>query len=554
MNSRSRGRHVRHTLAVLTGMLGLLDIVLAAKRRPVIGLGRVRVTHVETIIGSRYILLVTGLVLLTSSRQLWRGKHRAWQLVMVVLTVSLGAHPIKNGELLGLVLSLALVVALVLTASYFTARSDPVRSNEGLLWLVLGELGVFVYGATGLFLLDNDFVEQNGAGRSASQALRLLFLLPVNSIDTVNRHGRWFVESVRVLAILVLLVAIWHLLQPVIVRSTTSRSEHAVARRILDEHATTGLAYFHLLGDKQLFVARDERSLLSYRVVGGTAVVLGEPIGAADSCVLLAREFDEFCDLHGWRFAYHQVSPRGARLLEAIGLKVLKIGEEAVVDVETFSVEGSHRKRLRNKNRQLAKEGMVVEELAQPIDDTIMAELREVSDLWLADGGHRERTFTLGWFDPDYLRDTTVLVARSASGRIEAFVNILPPFRGSDGNFDLMRRRPDSPNGVMDFLFVHLIERFRAEGMTGMTLGFAPLANIEGDGMIARALRTLYESESAAFNFKGLYEYKSKWDPRWEARSLVYRSDLELPQIAFAVARVGEKAEHAPRLLRIGLR
>ncbi len=106
----------------------------------------------------------------------------------------------------------------------------------------------------------------------------------------------------------------------------------------------------------------------------------------------------------------------------------------------------------------------------------------------------------------------------------------------------------------MDLLFVALIERFRAEGLTGMTLGFAPLANIEGDGLVPRALRTLFEREGTAFNFKGLYAFKAKWSPRWEPRSLVYRSDLELAQLAFAVARVGEKPDTAPRLLRIGLR
>ena len=82
----------------------------------------------------------------------------------------------------------------------------------------------------------------------------------------------------------------------------------------------------------------------------------------------------------------------------------------------------------------------------------------------------------------------------------------------------------------------------------------APLANIDGDGIVPRTLRTLFESESSAFNFRGLYAYKAKWDPRWEARSLVYRSDLELPRLAYAVARAGEKPDTAPRLLRIGLR
>ena len=553
MSVGRRDRLVRRSLAVATGVVGVLDVVLAAERHPFVGIGRFRVAHRATIDGSRYVLLVSGLTLMTSSRQLWRGKHRAWQLALITLMASLVAHPIHNGDIVGVVPTAVLATFLVLTASRFTARSDPAKAIEGVVWLLLGELGVLIYGTAGLFLLDRDFAQENGLGRSVVQALRLLFLLPVDAIDTVTRHGEWFVASVRVLALLILFIAIWHFVQPVVVRNTSDRAERARALAILEQYATTGIAYFHLLGDKRLFIANDGRSLLSYRVVGGTAIALGEPIGATDSCLLLAREFDEFCDLHGWRLAYHQVSPQGTRLLETLGFKSMKIGEEAIVPVQEFSIEGSHRKRLRNKNRQLAGEGVTIEELSQPIDDTTMAELRDVSDAWLADGGHRERTFTLGWFDADYLRDTTVLVARSSGGRIEAFVNILPVFRGTAGNFDLMRRRPDAPNGVMDMLIVHLIDRFRNMRLTGMTLGFAPLAHIDGDGLVARALRTLYESESSAFNFKGLYAFKSKWHPMWEPRTLVYRSDLELPQIAYAVARVGEKVENAPRFLRVGL-
>lgn len=550
----ARVRRTRGSLAVGAACVGLLDVVLAAKHTPFIGVGRIRVDHNATITGSRYLLLVSGLALLASATRLWRGKHRAWQLALVTLLLSLVAHPIRNGDALGVVPSVVLAIALVLTSTTFRARSDPRRSSEGVAWLVLGELGVLVYGTLGLFLLDHDFAQEHGLRESSGAALRLLFLQPVDTIDTVTRHGAWFVESVRVLAVVVLLVAMWHLVQPVLLGPVLDRVQHARARQILEAYATTGLAYFHLLGDKQLFLAADARALLSYRLVGGTAVVLGEPLGAEDACLRLAQEFDDFCDLNGWRFAYHQVSPAGVRLLESIGLKSMKIGEEAIVAVQEFSLEGSHRKRLRNKNRQLEKEGVRVEELSHPIADAVMGELREVSDAWLADGGHRERAFTLGWFDPTYLEATTVLVARSAVGRIEAFVNLLPVFQGTDGNFDLMRRRPDAPNGVMDLLFVAMIERFRAQGLTGMTLGFAPLANIEGDGLVPRALRTLFERESAAFNFKGLYEFKAKWSPRWEPRSLVYASELDLASVAYAVARVGEKPESAPRLLRIGMR
>ncbi len=119
-------------------------------------------------------------------------------------------------------------------------------------------------------------------------------------------------------------------------------------------------------------------------------------------------------------------------------------------------------------------------------------------------------------------------------------MNVLPAYSSSVGNFDLMRRRPDAPNGVMEYLVVALIHRFRAEGRTGMTLGLAPLANIDGDGIPDRALRLLYDRGTKVFNYQGLHHFKEKWNPVWEPRYLAYRSDTELPRIAGALARVGE--------------
>ena len=147
---------------------------------------------------------------------------------------------------------------------------------------------------------------------------------------------------------------------------------------------------------------------------------------------------------------------------------------------------------------------------------------------------------------------TRVLVAKSP-GRIEAFVNIIPSYVGSDGNFDLMRRRPDAPNSIMDLLLVSLAELFRSEGRTGMNLGLAPLTNLEGGGLAARALRVIAERDSKAFNFKGLRAYKDKWRPDWDSRYLVYPSDLSLLRVGYAVARVGELRSLAPPFLRFGL-
>ena len=554
LRSTMPGTNRRRLAAISVSILGALDILLAAKRRPIVRIalfhpGR---QHVATVT-SRYVLLVCGLVLLGSLRSLWHGKRRSWQICVAVVALSAIAHPLRRGDLVGLAPTIAVGLGLLASRRFFPARGDPAYARQGVRWLLFGSTLVFVYGTAGLWLFDNSFREPNELGESAVQALRLLFILPSTTIDPVTHHGSWFIDSVRFMMIVVVLVSAWHLVHPVILRASAHRSEHDQIQRLLEQHATTGLAYFHLLDDKLRYLADDGRAFLTYRLVGSTAVALGEPIGEPDSCRAVARSFVEYCELNGWAVAFHQVSEPGAELLSSIGLRRLKIGEEAIVPVQTFALEGSHFKRTRSKNRQLEREGVTIEELIAPIDDDTMDELRDVSDAWLADGGHRERTFTLGSFDPHYLHETTVLVARSPGGRIEAFVNVLPSFQSRIGNFDLMRRRPDSPNGVMELMLVHLIERFRAEGDEGMTLGFAPLANIEGEGIVARTLRAIYERESTAFNFKGLFEFKDKWRPRWEPRYLVYRSDLQLPKVALAVARVGERHDHAPALLRLGL-
>jgi lysylphosphatidylglycerol synthetase-like protein (DUF2156 family) len=109
-----------------------------------------------------------------------------------------------------------------------------------------------------------------------------------------------------------------------------------------------------------------------------------------------------------------------------------------------------------------------------------------------------------------------------------------------------MRRRPDAPDGVMDYLFVRMAALFREEGLAAMSLGFAPLANVDEGGIKGQVLRWLYEYGERFFNFKGLRAFKAKWGPEWEPRYLVYRADGDLPAVALAVALVGERRRPLP--------
>jgi phosphatidylglycerol lysyltransferase len=539
MSSTVSARLWRRTAAISTAALGFIDVIQAASRRSIAKIGWLSL-HLggTTTRLFRYVLLLAALMLLTAARGLLRGKRVAWILAMTAAGASIVGHHLVKADALGIGLALSVAVLLMVSSERFQARPDSSLARRGILWFVLGTCATYTYGVGGLYLLDSQFRRTTSLAQSFQQSARLLFLLPTSTIDPVTKHGAWFIDSVRILAAAVLLIGMARLLHPVVLRG--GQRDRSQVNRVLEESADTALAYFHLLSDKHYLFSNDGSAFLGYKLIGSVAVCLGAPIGSSDAQQQVARSFLTLCELNGWLPAFHQVTTEGLALLHALGLKSLKIGEEAIIDVKAFSLKGSHFKSIRSKTGRMERDGWSVKELSQPIDEHTMDRLRAISDAWLARGNHRERTFTLGRFDEEYLRSTVVLAATDPSGKIQAFANVIPTYRSSVGTFDLMRRNPDERNPVMDFLFLAMIRRFRDRGFEGMNLGLAPLSNIVGDSLADRALRALYERGGRAFNFSGLHDFKKKWLPRWEPSFLVYRSDTELLQIALAVSRAGE--------------
>ncbi len=541
------GANRRRLLAAAAGSLGALNILLAARKHPLVHIGRLHeaVPH-AAVTSSRYALLAAGIALLASAPGLLHGKRQAWLIATLAIAAALVAHPFKRVDYVGIAANASVLGLLLTFAASFPARSDPARARQGVIWLVVGELGVLLYGVSGLYLLDRHFAGSTTFLDSLEDGVRLLFVLPSTTIDPVTRHGAWFIDSVRAGAIAIFLISAYHLLHPVIQRRSAGGEERRRVTSLLERYAGSAIAYFHLLPDKSYFFASEGEAFIGYRVVGHAAVALGEPIGEPAARRRVVREFAEFCDLNGWAFCFHQVTETGAVELRGAGLQALKVGEEAVVPVQSFALAGKSFKHLRNTVNRLQRDGFTFEVLPAPIDEATTEQLQAISDAWLRDGGHRERAFSLGSFTRAYVRSCDVAVVRAPGGKIEAFANLIPAYNGSDGNFDLMRRRPTAEDGAMDFLFVGLIEHFRAQGLQGLNLGLAPLANIEATGLTGLALRQLYERGGRTFNFQGLRAFKEKWKPDWQPRYLCYRSDVQLPALALAVARAGEVSGKLP--------
>ena len=549
MTTFAAGRQHRRRAAVAVALLGLIDMAQAASHDPLAS------THwLKFDVGGstsrffRYVLLLAGLALLSVVRGLLRGKRTAWLVALGAASASMVGHHLVKADTAGLVLAGGTSALLVFARRAFRARPDPSLARRAALGLLVGLVGAYVYGVVGLYVLDSQFRHRTTLAQAIRESTRLLFLLPVATIAPVTHHGTWFVTSVRVVVAVVLIIGIAGLLRPVAARARHWQ-DLDVMDRILEDSATTALAYFHHLPDKHIMFSDDHQAFIGYKLVGSVAVSLGGPIGSDAARLSVTSKFLERCELNGWLPAFHQATPDDAEVLAGVGLKSLKIGEEAIIDLTTFSLTGSHFKSIRSKTAKMEREGWTVTALEAPIDDETMSRLREVSDAWLVDSGHRERTFTLGLFDEEYLRETVVLVCRDSDGLIRGFTNLIPNYQSVNGTFDLMRRDPTVHLPVMDLLFVNMIANMRDRGLTGMNLGLAPFVNVDGDTIPDRALRLLYEYGGKAFNFAGLRDFKDKWRPRWEPRYLLYRRDTELPEIALRVAQAGElPAPDATRL------
>lgn len=495
---------------------------------------------------SRTFAVVVGFLLIFLSWSLWRRKRVAWIAAIGLLALSAIGPLLKGHDHVIVVLSVANLILLLLHRNHFRVRSDVPTMRQGLVRFGLSLLFACAYGTIGFFLIDERaFGIDFGFGQAVVETFRLFFSLGTASVSPHTRFGIWFENSLSAVGILSLAYATYSLVRPVVWRRRTLPSDRRAARRLIERYGDSALDLFKTWDDKLFFFSSNHLGVIAYGQSLSSAIVLGDPV--AVNHIEFRRVLDEFldfCDANDWAVAFHQIPCTHLEEYAAAGLACIKIGEEAIVDVTTFSLEGRAMKALRSSTNRLEREGFNAVSFPGPLTDETLCRLRAVSDQWLSLPGRRERGFTLGSFVEEYVRETPVLAIEDPTGDLLAFVNIIPDGVKDEATIDLMRRRIDVPNGTMDLLQVRLIEHLRAEGFKRYSLGMAPFSNV-GDQpnapVIERAIRLLYDHFSLVFSYKGLYSYKAKFQPSWEPRYLAFSGETALPKIILALIQLSER-------------
>ena len=306
------------------------------------------------------------------------------------------------------------------------------------------------------------------------------------------------------------------------VEPTPSDEEMERAVEILGRqpNAAAGLVR---LGDKTLMFSDCGAAFIMYARRGRSMVALFDPVGERSAIPGLVIKFMAEARARGCRPVFYQVTPDFLPFAVETGLKAYKLGEQAVVDLTSFSLAGGDWLKLRRSINRAERDGLTFEMLSPEAVLPLLDELQAVSDAWLS--GHKagEKGFSLGTFKRNYVASEPVAVVR-LEGRIVAFASVLTTASGGDAFIDLMRHLPGCHRGMMDLLFVRIMEHLKSEGLRSLNLGMAPLAGLPTHRRAPlwnHLGNRVFEKGERFYNFRGVLAFKSKFDPDWQPRYLV---------------------------------
>ncbi|MEK1904354.1 MAG: bifunctional lysylphosphatidylglycerol flippase/synthetase MprF, partial [Pseudomonas sp.] len=308
--------------------------------------------------------------------------------------------------------------------------------------------------------------------------------------------------------------------------------QRANAITLASEQPDGGMA---LTGDKALLFHPAGDAFLMFALQGRSLVALFDPIGPVAQRAELIWQFRDLCDRHHARPVFYQVRAENLPFYMDIGLTAVKLGEEARVNLLRFDLEDKNKvmKDLRYTLSRGQRDGLALhihEPGAAPLEL-----LRPISDAWMLGKQVREKGFSLGRFDADYLRHFRIAIIEF-EGRPVAFANLLETNGRKVASLDLMRMHPDAPKLTMEFLMLSLLLHFKAQGYERFSLGMVPLAGLQprrGAPLTQRLGALVFQRGEQFYNFQGLRRFKDKFQPDWEPRYMAVPPGLD-PLVALA--------------------
>lgn len=485
-----------------------------------------------------------GVLLILLAGALRRGKYRAWLVALVLSLLAIPSHVVKGLDVEEAVLCLVLAGYLVAVRGEFTAKPDP-RSGARLVRVLL--LGPVIATVLGFLWLtfDNDGHAPGTTWleRLAQAALGLVGISgPMEFTRPV--YADHAAVGLVVLGAAVLIVALLVALEPAGGPHAADEAERARLRELLDRWGgDDSLGYFATRDDRCVIFSASGKAALTYRVIGTVSLAAGDPVGDPEAWPGAIEAWLAEAKAYGWAPAVLGASEPGGTAFHRAGLDVLELGDEAIVDATTFTLEGRSMRGVRQAVSRCTRGGISVS--AHRVADLSAGEvddIRQRADAWR--DGEVERGFSMALGRFGEVRDpaTVVVLARDAAGELVGLLHFVP--WGRDGlSLDLMRRDRASENGVIEAMVAGLMAAAADLGVRRVSLNFAVFRSVFargerlGAGPVLRLWRSVLLGASKFWQIESLYRANAKYHPVWEPRYLCFRSSSDLPRVGVAALR-----------------
>lgn len=463
-----------------------------------------------------------GITLLILARSLASRSHAAWLLTVCLAIAGALVSLAKGLDYEEASLLIVLAGILFVSRSEFDRPSNLFSESFSPSWIVA--ILTALVGAIWLGVFSHKHVEY-------ANELWWTFEL--------KRDAPRFLRASVAAGATAFAISLFHLLQPPS-NPKESEDEQLDLKDVLPLLAQSNetMSQLVLLGDKKVFFSKSRKSFLMYAIQGSSWIVLGDPIGQEDDFEEALYEFKGLADRYRGEVVFYEASAKDLPLYIDFGYNFAKIGEEAKVPLEDFNLEGGAKKSIRQVHTKYLKQNLEFAIVEREKFNEIEDEIRQVSNVWMMSKNTREKGFSLGYFDPDYLRNFRTAVIRK-EGKIIAFANLWETQSLKEVSVDLMRYDPAHGSGLLEHLIIHVMFWSKSTGYKMFNLGMAPLSGLETGRFSSRwnhVARLIYAHGERFYNFQGLRAYKEKFDPIWEPRYLAYSSKLTLPIVLANIA------------------
>lgn len=537
-----KGRYIFMRLfpAILVFALGVVNI-LSVITPPIASRVRVlsRFIPIESINATNQFVLLTGFILLVTSAYLIRGQRNAWLLAMILSVISLFGHMFKALDYEEAIIAASVLLILAVSAKQYRLKSNPKLVQLGFVSVILVFAAVWIFGFVGFYFLDKrHFGFSFTTWESLKHSAQNFILIGEADLFPKTRFAHEFIRLMHALGFMAWSFLAFVLLKPILNRKRFLNSPGERARILLEQYGNSPVDYFKIDKDKLLFFSDQADGFVSYRISNGFAVVLEEPVCAEENKVTILREFDRHCRKMGLKTAFYRVDEHSISYFQFLKKRKLLIGQEAILEIEKFSLEGRDKKSLRNGLNSLQKKGFITSIVKAPLSEGLLAEMKLVSDEWLQGYHKKELVFSQGMFSSK-IAEHDVIIVRDAEQRLKAFLDIIPDFAPEEVTYDLIRKTMDAPGGCMDALIIELINYAKQQHAKYLNLGLVPMTGLEEpDSTAEQLMNYAYRKLKRFRHYSGLRNFKEKYASAWHNKYLVYENDFDLLQLSMALNKV----------------